>query len=248
MDASILIITYNRRSILERVLGTLIPQMEKTDQLVVVDDGSTDDTEAMVRGMVPGVAYVKVPHNEGYRLSTRINQGLELAAHDMIWRLDSDCAPIEGSLAMLKEIFSKDRIIAGGIMYQEEDGRILAPDHAYRINFMQSMATLAPQEFQHWQHTGEVGYPILCFGGNICFSKEKALEIGGFDPDFDGAWGAEDSWFAEKMMRKLSVKLHFAPGVAVVHQWHPQNGSHRDEEARGRNVELWMRKSREMRS
>ena len=247
MNTSIIIVTFNRRLKLMRVLKELLPQMIEEDQLVIVDDGSTDGTEHAVRELAPDVTYVKIAENEGYRLSTRINQGLEAARHDMIWRLDSDCAPHPDALGLFKEVFRPDRIVAGAIQYQAEDGKITHPDQPWRMTFVQSLEHKQPSQFRHWQQTGELVYPALCFGGNICFSKSTALEFGGFDSEFDGAWGAEDAWFADRLMVAKGVKLLYTPGVAVVHQWHPEGGDHRRGKAFRRNFELWRSKSEELR-
>ena len=165
----------------------------------------------------------------------------------MIWRLDSDCAPHPDALGLFKEVFSPDRIVAGAIQYQAEDGKITHPDQPWRMTFVQSLAQKHPAQFRHWQQTGELIYPALCFGGNICFSKSTAMEFGGFDTEFDGAWGAEDAWFADRLMVAKGVKLLYTPGVAVVHQWHPEGGDHRKGKAFQRNFELWRSKSEKLR-
>ena len=247
MNATVLIVTYNRAHLLGPVLGSLRTQLQAGDQLVVVDDGSTDDTENLVREVFPDVTYVKVPENEGYRLATRINQGLAVAEHDMIWRLDSDCVPLEEGLDTLKGLFRKDRIIAGAVQYQDKHGVVSAPDHEWRLRRLADMRSRTPADYGYWSRTGEVFDPAFCFGGNLCFSKEEALACGGFDSDFDGGWGAEDAWFAEQLMFKHNARLLYAPTAAVVHQWHPQEGEHRSTEAYRRNNELWTRKARGLR-
>ena len=246
MKTSIIVLTYNRKSLFSRVLDALCPQMKLDDQLVVVDDGSTDNTEEMVRLRVPDVTYLRIPNNQGFMPATRINQGLEVAKHDMIWRLDSDCQPYPDCLEILKRHFRDDRLIAGAVSYTDPSGRILGSDHEYRRNFIQELSRERPEEYRHWSQTGELAHPVMCFGGNNCFSKQRAVQIGGFDSDFDGNWGAEDAWFAEKMMRKAGVKLIYAPGAAVIHHWHPQGGEHRDEERYVQNLELWKTKSEDM--
>jgi len=217
--------------------------MAPDDQLVVVDDGSTDETQELVEGLCRDVTYVPIPHNEGYRLCTRINQGLSVAENDMVWRLDCDCVPFSDSLAMLKELHRKDRIIAGAVQYEDEGGRVANADHAWRLKRFHALRAGSPQEYEYWTRTGEVFDPAFCFGGNLCFSRSEALACGGFDTDFDGGWGAEDAWFAEKMMFQRSARLLYAPGIAVVHQWHSQEGTHRTEELRTRNHQLWKSKS-----
>jgi glycosyltransferase involved in cell wall biosynthesis len=49
MNTSIVIVTCNHKPILKRVLDALLQQMKEVDQLVVVDDCSTDGTMEMVR-------------------------------------------------------------------------------------------------------------------------------------------------------------------------------------------------------
>jgi GT2 family glycosyltransferase len=243
---TIIIVTHNRRDYLGKVFESLKKQMEEQDQLVVVDDASTDGTDKLVQKVVPAADYSHIPAHEGYCLSARINHGLELAGNDMIWRLDSDCIPFDDALALFKEFFAEDRIIAGAIMYADERRKVKAPDHPWRLRFLEQLARRAPWEVEHWKATAELYHPVMCFGGNLVFSKKTALAIGGFDSDFDGSWGAEDAWLADQMMWKLGCKLLYAPGAAVIHQWHPQSGEHRKADAMQKNLELWNRKSAAM--
>jgi GT2 family glycosyltransferase len=241
--ATVLMVAYNRAVLLERCLNSLLPQMKAGDQLVVVDDGSTDDSEARVQVLCPDATYVRIPENEGYRLSTRINQGLSVATNDMVWRLDCDCVPYEDCLEMLRELHRNDRLIAGAVQYMDERGKIPHADHAWRLRRLEALRERVPGQHQYWTRTAEVFDPAFCFGGNLCFSRDVAIACGGFDADFDGGWGAEDAWFAEKMMFKHGARLLYVPGVAVVHQWHSKEGSHRAEEALTRNFQLWESKS-----
>jgi hypothetical protein len=52
-NITILTVTYNRAALLERCLNSLLPQMESGDEFVVVDDWSTDDTQARLMALWP---------------------------------------------------------------------------------------------------------------------------------------------------------------------------------------------------
>ena len=86
-DVSVIIPTYNRVQCLARALHSVVGQTREPDQVIVVDDGSTDDTETMVLAEFPGVEYVKQP-NLG--VSAARNTGLKLAQSHYIAFLDSD--------------------------------------------------------------------------------------------------------------------------------------------------------------
>ena len=248
MNASVIIVARNRKQPLREVLNALEGQREPGDQVIVVDDASDDGTDVLLGDSFPQVDLHRVSRHAGYCLSTRINQGLALARHEMIWRLDSDCVPFPDALGMAKEIFDSNWILAGGILYEDAEGQVRRPDHPFRESFLDLLGKVAPWEFWRWQQTGELFHPIMCFGGNVFFSKERALAAGGFDSDFDGGWGAEDAWFAEKMMWNLGVRLRFTPGIAATHLWHLREGDHRRTENEERNRQLWQGKSLALRS
>jgi len=92
-DASIVIPTFNRRSSSRRTLQSLADQTYPAErfEVVVVDDGSDDGTDAMVRQLkVPyRLRYVWQP-NSG-RAAAR-NRGVRAAAADLLIFLDSDVA------------------------------------------------------------------------------------------------------------------------------------------------------------
>lgn len=255
LESTVLVVTRNRKDVLRRVLTALGRQMGDGDRLVVVDDASTDGTEQMVRHRIPEtrLGYLKIKHHEGYRLSTRINQGLELAEKgrfpDHTVRLDADCIPVRAWLDAHRRLWAKDRVVAGGLWRKDERGRVVDKDR-WRMGLMGKIKRDQPRVFERWRKTYELphGLPVCCFGGNLGFSRERALEIGGFPADFEGGWGAEDAWFCDQLLWKLRIRLFYAPGVAVVHQWHPAEGEHRDPEAHQRNLELWRKLSTEMRS
>ena len=83
---SIIIPTYNRASIIRGALDSALRQTYPNKQIIVVDDGSTDDTESVIRSY-PEVEYVRRPN--GGQAAAR-STGLEHAKGAYIATLDSD--------------------------------------------------------------------------------------------------------------------------------------------------------------
>lgn len=79
--------TYNRVSVLARALDSVFEQSFPVDECLVVDDGSTDNTEELVRRRFPGARYLKQEHKG---VSAARNLGIAQANADWIAFLDSD--------------------------------------------------------------------------------------------------------------------------------------------------------------
>jgi len=84
---SVVIPTYNRVALLERALGSVLAQTLSADEIIVVDDGSTDGTVSMLKSRYPEVNFIE-QDNQG--VSAARNAGIKTANHSWIALLDSD--------------------------------------------------------------------------------------------------------------------------------------------------------------
>jgi glycosyltransferase involved in cell wall biosynthesis len=87
MKSSIVITTKNRKSELVTTLRSAVSQ-QPISEIIVIDDGSTDGTEAMIRAEFPRVIIRR--HNESRGLIVRRNEGARIATGDVIISLDDD--------------------------------------------------------------------------------------------------------------------------------------------------------------
>lgn len=88
MEVSVIIPTYNRRELVRRAIGTVLAQTRDVEEIVVVDDGSTDGTrEALAQAFGDRIRYVYQP-NGG--VSAARNHGLRIARGRFLALLDSD--------------------------------------------------------------------------------------------------------------------------------------------------------------
>jgi len=82
-----IIATYNRARYIGEAIDSILGQVERPNQLIVVDDGSEDDTAAVVARYGSQVEYLR-KDNGGK--SSAINLGLKQACHRWVWLFDDD--------------------------------------------------------------------------------------------------------------------------------------------------------------
>jgi hypothetical protein len=102
---SIVVPTYNRAHFIARALRSAIGECRPDDQIIVVDDGSEDDTQEVVAGF-PNVQYEKLAHGGAGRAR---NAGIALARHRLIGFLDSDDEFLPGTLDCKRALMSTRR-------------------------------------------------------------------------------------------------------------------------------------------
>jgi len=86
-DISVIIPTYNRSAMLLRALESVRRQTLPPTEIIVVDDGSTDDTAKVITREFPEVQYI---HQENSGVSSARNTGINAARGEWIAFLDSD--------------------------------------------------------------------------------------------------------------------------------------------------------------
>lgn len=98
---SVLMPTYNRADFIEEALNSICPHLLPQDELVIVDDGSTDQTEAVVTPFLsdPRFKYVKKKH--GIIAEAR-NKALEASSNPWIFWLDSDDLVEPGTMGIYR--------------------------------------------------------------------------------------------------------------------------------------------------
>ena len=87
MNISVVIPSYNRKEFLKRSIDSAINQTKKPFEIIVVDDGSTDGTETMIKSDYDFVKFIK-QKNKG--VSAARNVGIKVSIGEWICFLDSD--------------------------------------------------------------------------------------------------------------------------------------------------------------
>lgn len=199
VKVSIIIPAYNAAATLDKCLCACEQQTLKPVEIIVVDDGSADDT-ARIAEQYP-VRYV---HQENAGPAAARNRGAAEATGDIIAYTDSDCVPEANWLEDLVAGFSDDAVVAVGGTYG-----IVNPESF--------LARIIHEEilFRHARLEDEVDF-LGSF--NVAYRKDAFEAVGGFDKDYTMASG-EDNDLAYVLADQGGV-LRFRPS-AVVNHFHP---------------------------
>ena len=108
---SIIIPTYNREKIIHKTIESVISQSYNNWELIIIDDGSTDDTKSSVLEYSINDERIKYVYQNNAERSVARNNGIKHASGDWICFLDSDDAFRDNHLEILHEriIINQDR-------------------------------------------------------------------------------------------------------------------------------------------
>ena len=121
---SVIIPSYNHGNYLARAIESVLAQTYKHTEIIVVDDGSVDNTK-QVAGSFPGVKYV-YQHNQG--LSAARNTGIDNSAGKYLLFLDADDWLSVDALQKNHSIIGKHpevAFVSGGHIKVSDTGEII---------------------------------------------------------------------------------------------------------------------------
>lgn len=102
---SVIIPLYNKGNLISRTLNSVLTQSYTDFEIVVVDDGSTDDSASYVLSMHDERVRYHYKKNGG--VSSARNEGIKLAAGEWLFFLDADDILLPGSLEMFQIMMKK---------------------------------------------------------------------------------------------------------------------------------------------
>lgn len=102
-----IVVSYNAREHLEGCLEKLGAQLGAGDEIVVVDNASTDGSPELVARRFPHVRLIELPQNVGFGAAN--NRGAEQARGEHLLLLNPDAWLAEGSLGKLRRALEGDR-------------------------------------------------------------------------------------------------------------------------------------------
>jgi len=121
---SVLMPTYNQGVFIRRAIGSLTRQDYKHWELIIVDDGSTDDTLLFVSEYLcdERIKYFRLEENGG--LGYALNYGIKAAKYDYIAYLPSDDYYYELHLSTIAEVFRSNEdavLVCSGVRFDNMD-------------------------------------------------------------------------------------------------------------------------------
>jgi glycosyltransferase involved in cell wall biosynthesis len=171
MTVTVIVCAFNEARLLPACLFSLLSQTRPPDEIIVVDNASTDDTGAVAR-RVPGV---RVIHEPTKGLVVARETGRRVAHGDVLAYVDADCrAPLPWLERVEQRFAARPDLVGVTGPYRfydwDRSGRTLI--RAYDL-------LVAPPTHLLVHHA--LGIGAILYGGNFAVRREALEQIGGFD-------------------------------------------------------------------
>lgn len=216
LRASVVVPAYNSASYLRQCLASLASQQgigKEQYEVIVVDDGSTDDTASVAS---PPVDSNSIDSNGGVRYyyqensgpASARNKGALEARGDIVLFTDADCIPDPGWVSNMLEPFSRPEVSGVKGVYRTEQCTLWA--RFAQVEFDERYKLLLKSKYIDMVDTYSGGY-----------RRDVFVSMGGFDTSFPVA-NNEDTDLSYRMSL-AGHKLVFNPGAVVRHLKHPDS-------------------------
>ena len=225
---SVVIPAYNAAQGLRTCLRSLESQvLDHGDEydVVVVDDGSSDETAAVVENTTwrfP-VDYRHLPRTEFSGRARARNAGIRAATGDVVVMVDADVITSPGFLAQHARLHRRrdDLVVigprhhlAGPLLGPADLARLFEGDPDALVVKRDSRDTLLAMLSNNLNNLATRWHHM--FSCNASVRREHLLHVGGFDEEFTG-WGLEDSELGYRLHRQ-GLAFAYAPEAVTYHQ------------------------------
>jgi glycosyltransferase involved in cell wall biosynthesis len=225
LDASIIIGFYNDIELLRLILDVLSEEIEYTFEVLIADDGSTQDARDAICRFKDLYSF-RIAHiwqeDLGFRKPKVLNKAVLESVSEVLIFLDGDCLPQRRFLKGHLVGRSRAECRAGRRVDLHYDFlsslNLFKPSHVVRYNFFRLLVGVIRGRVRHlekalwtpnwfrWRHVAKSASIVGC---NFSVDRELLFVLNGFDSRGDFPWGSEDA----DIERRL--RLFGAPIVAM---------------------------------
>lgn len=207
MKFSVVVPTFNRKSLLRQTLASLLMQEYSDYEIVVVDDGSTDGTHEMLSNEFRSVQCLA---QDRCGPAAARNRGIQQSHGEVLAFTDDDCVVPRDWLARLADGYARYPKASG------VGGFLQPPDKVLETSALARYETFIAQRVYHVSKQEYFGGFECPAGGtnNMSYRREALDSVGGFDESFACAAG-EDADLKYRLCQK-GAQLLFLP-VRVTH-------------------------------
>ncbi len=217
MYASIVVPTYNRKTILETTLKALLNQTIPSNafEIIIVDDCSSDETEDFMQEMsasISNLTYIR--HMENQRWTITRNDGIKTARGDIVIFLDDDNVPeknfVEEHIRYHEENGCEHIAVMGNVSFASE---VIRGSNFGR--YLQSRY-LGNRNIRDRANLDYLDLPARCLGTlNCSVRRTDLLAVGMFDVTFK-YYSGEDEYLGH-CLKRLGIRLLFGERARSVH-------------------------------
>lgn len=182
----------------ENTIGQLIDDLQQQEyphdkfEVVLINDHSEDSSVSVINEYLRGPISARLMNNAAHGKKSALAKGIRHAIGTIIITTDADCRVKPGWLRSVNNSFADESIkMTFGPVKIETDHTVFSKMQA--IEFSSLIGSGAS--------TAAFGFPTLCNGANLAFTKDAFTETGGYDGNEHIASGDD-----EFLMRKIEAR------------------------------------------
>ncbi len=202
---SVVITNYNGKELLEKNLPAVITAKKNLknniQEIIVVDDFSTDDSLKYLNSLKSEISIIKHTKNRGFSATT--NTGVRAAKAELLVLLNSDVSPKEDFLESVPEIFEDPKVF--GITLHEKGYGYAGG--VFKDGYIQQISG---------KEVNKVTQSFYVSGGSGVFRKSIWKELGGMDEKLLSPFYWEDIDISYRASKRGYICL-WTPKSIVVH-------------------------------
>ncbi len=230
---SVVICAYNVSNLIDNILASLQEQTFQDFEVVIVNDGSIDDTSQAAKSSAERIGLntlnqskvriLDLPHQG---LSATRNSGINAARAEIVAIIDADChAQPQWLEEIHREIETKKETVV--------TGNTKIPSSTFLGDCISGLGYPGGGHlgFEKMWPVDENGYTDHLAGGNCAFRKEIIQKLGAFNPKLTIT--ADDVYLSQKILEN-KLKIKYNPQMIMYHpprkdllsflSWHYQRG------------------------
>lgn len=194
---SVIIPTFNSGKFIAEAIKSVLQQTVPPQEIIVVDDGSTDETESVVMQFKDDVQYV---YQEHAGVAAARNEGLGLSQGDLITFIDADDIWLNNKIELQLQLFEQN------------------PETELVIGFLQRVYKDCNDKSAKIFAGDESGIFVLSLGCTLI--REKVFEqVGNFDEEL--TMSEDFDWFLRT--RELGIKAEVHCDTVQLYRQHESN-------------------------
>ena len=232
-SVAIIISTYNWPSALYVCLLSIINQSIIPDEIIIADDGSTNETKCMIDNFKKEFNLKNIYHiwhiDLGFRLSEIRNKAISFSKSEYIIQIDGDIILHPNYIKDHLSLAKPNYFITGSrLLLNKKITLKILDSKKYNFmwlrwngkNFLNTIRIpILSNFFKNKYKTSGKNY-LYVKGCNMSFWKKDLEKVNGYNLDFVG-WGKEDSEIALRLLNAGIKKQFIKFGGIQYHLYHP---------------------------
>ncbi len=228
MTLTLIVNSYNQLELLKRVLQGVSRQESAPDEVLLADDGPTDNTQTYFQEWAKKQSFPAHLHSQphsNFRRAKILNQAIRASGGDYILFLDGDSIPHPLFVADHRQLARENFFVQG---HRALVGKKALSYFGNGSPGLDSLKALLSFQLKGAKHAFRWPKPLVSIrtdlhgirGCNLGIWRADLIKVNGYNEAFVG-WGREDSELAVRLMNLGCKRLDVRGRACCYHLWHP---------------------------